>query len=207
MDRILIRGGNRLSGKIAISGAKNAALTLLPCALLIDEPLTLRNLPRLADIDGFGHLLNQLGVSTMIEGAHPGDFGRVMTLRAGRLTSTTAPYDIVRKMRSAGRTCGRGDGVASRRLCDRQPADRPASQGARGDGRRNRTRGGICHCPGSRRATCRWACELPHRVGRRDRECADGGSDGARNDGDRQCCTRARNRRSVQSARCDGCVH
>lgn len=101
MDRILIRGGNRLSGRIPISGAKNAALTLMPCALLTDEPLTLRNLPRLADVDGFGHLLNELGVSTMVEGAHPGDFGRVMTMRAARLTSTVAPYDIVRKMRAS----------------------------------------------------------------------------------------------------------
>ncbi|MBW4331021.1 UDP-N-acetylglucosamine 1-carboxyvinyltransferase [Stakelama sp. CBK3Z-3] len=101
MDRILIRGGNRLSGRIAISGAKNAALTLMPCALLTDEPLTLRNLPRLADVDSFGHLLNQLGASTQIEGARPEDFGRVMTIRAGRLTSTEAPYDIVRKMRAS----------------------------------------------------------------------------------------------------------
>ncbi|HEU4961053.1 MAG TPA: UDP-N-acetylglucosamine 1-carboxyvinyltransferase [Sphingomonas sp.] len=101
MDRILIRGGNRLAGRLPISGAKNAALTLLPCALLTDEPLTLRNLPRLADVDSFGHLLNQLGASTQVEGARPEDFGRVMTIRAGRLTSTNAPYDIVRKMRAS----------------------------------------------------------------------------------------------------------
>ncbi|MGJ3647974.1 UDP-N-acetylglucosamine 1-carboxyvinyltransferase [Sphingomonas sp. GlSt437] len=101
MDRILIRGGQRLAGRLPISGAKNAALTLMPCALLTEEPLTLRNLPRLADVDGFGHLLNQLGVSTLVEGARPEDFGRVMTLRANRLTSTTAPYDIVRKMRAS----------------------------------------------------------------------------------------------------------
>ncbi|MEO8724235.1 MAG: UDP-N-acetylglucosamine 1-carboxyvinyltransferase [Sphingobium sp.] len=101
MDRIDIRGGNRLNGRLPISGAKNSALTLLPCALLTDEPVTLRNLPRLADVDSFGHLLNQLGVSTMIEGARPEDFGRVMTLRAGRVTSTEAPYDIVRKMRAS----------------------------------------------------------------------------------------------------------
>ena len=101
MDSIIIKGGKRLSGKLPISGAKNAALTLLPCALLTEEPLTLRNLPRLADVDSFGHLLNQLGVSTMIEGARPEDFGRVMTLRAGTLTSTEAPYDIVRKMRAS----------------------------------------------------------------------------------------------------------
>ncbi len=101
MDRIIIRGGRALSGRIPISGAKNAALTLMPCALLTDEPLTLRNLPRLADIDTFGHLLNNHGVSTMIEGARPEEFGRVMTLRAGRITSTVAPYDIVRKMRAS----------------------------------------------------------------------------------------------------------
>ncbi|HYI05819.1 MAG TPA: UDP-N-acetylglucosamine 1-carboxyvinyltransferase [Reyranella sp.] len=101
MDRIIIRGGKRLEGKICISGAKNAALTLLPCALLTDEPLTLRNLPRLADVDSFGHLLNQLGVSTMIEGSKPDEFGRVMTLRAAKISSTVAPYDIVRKMRAS----------------------------------------------------------------------------------------------------------
>lgn len=101
MDKIVIQGGKPLKGRLPISGAKNSALTLLPCALLTDEPLTLRNLPRLADVDSFGHLLNQLGVSTMVEGARPEDFGRVMTLRASRVTSTEAPYDIVRKMRAS----------------------------------------------------------------------------------------------------------
>jgi UDP-N-acetylglucosamine 1-carboxyvinyltransferase len=101
MDQIVIRGGRRLSGRIQISGAKNAALTLMPCALLTDEPLTLRNLPRLADIDSFGHLLNNHGLSTTIEGTSPDEFGRVMTVRANRITSTVAPYDIVRKMRAS----------------------------------------------------------------------------------------------------------
>ncbi len=101
MDKILVRSGNALKGKIPISGAKNSALTLLPCALLTDEPLTLRNLPRLADIDGFQHLLNQFGISTMIAGSRPEDFGRVMTLSATRLTSTVAPYELVRKMRAS----------------------------------------------------------------------------------------------------------
>lgn len=101
MDQIVIRGGKALKGRIPISGAKNSALTLLPCALLTDEPLTLRNLPRLADVDGFGHLLNGFGISTTIEGSSPGDFGRVMTARANKITSTVAPYDIVRKMRAS----------------------------------------------------------------------------------------------------------
>jgi UDP-N-acetylglucosamine 1-carboxyvinyltransferase len=101
MDKIRINGGKTLHGSLPISGAKNAALTLMPCALLTDEPLTLRNLPRLADVDGFGHLLNMLGCSTMVEGARPEDFGRVMTMRARMLTATEAPYDIVRKMRAS----------------------------------------------------------------------------------------------------------
>ena len=101
MDKIIIRGGRKLAGTLPISGAKNAALTLIPCALLTDEPLTLRNLPRLADIDGFQHLMNQFGVSTTIAGSRPEDFGRVMTLEAPRITSSVAPYDLVRKMRAS----------------------------------------------------------------------------------------------------------
>ncbi len=101
MDSIWIKGGNRLEGEIPISGAKNAALALLPCALLTEEPLTLTNLPRLADVDSFGHLLNQLGVSTSIAGVRSGEIGRTMTLRADDLASTTAPYDMVRKMRAS----------------------------------------------------------------------------------------------------------
>ncbi len=101
MDKLIIRGGNRLSGTIPISGAKNAALTLIPCALLTEEAVTLRNLPRLADIDGFQHLMNQFGVNTAIQGTRPEDFGRTMRLEATRITSTVAPYDLVRKMRAS----------------------------------------------------------------------------------------------------------
>lgn len=101
MDSIIVKGGKTLKGRLTISGAKNAALTLMPCALLTEEPLTLRNLPRLADVDGFTHLLNEFGISTGTEGTRPGEFGRVMTMRASRITSTTAPYDLVRKMRAS----------------------------------------------------------------------------------------------------------
>jgi UDP-N-acetylglucosamine 1-carboxyvinyltransferase len=101
MDSIHIVGGQRLEGQIPISGAKNAALTLLPCALLTDETLTLANLPRLADVDSFGHLLNQLGVSTSVAGVKKGEIGRRMTLQASDIASTVAPYDMVRKMRAS----------------------------------------------------------------------------------------------------------
>ena len=101
MDSIRIKGGKRLQGQIPISGAKNSALTLLPCALLTDEKLTLGNLPRLADVDTFGHLLNQLGVSTKVAGVKKGEFGRRMTLEASEIASTVAPYDMVRRMRAS----------------------------------------------------------------------------------------------------------
>jgi UDP-N-acetylglucosamine 1-carboxyvinyltransferase len=101
VDSIWIKGGQRLHGQIPISGAKNAALTLLPCALLTSDPLTLTNLPRLADVDSFGHLLNQLGVSTSVAGVKRGEYGRRMTLRAEEIASTVAPYDMVRKMRAS----------------------------------------------------------------------------------------------------------
>ncbi len=101
MDSIWIQGGKRLEGKIPISGAKNAALTLLPCALLTDQELTLANLPRLADVDSFGHLLNGLGVSTKVAGVKKGEIGRSMTLQAREIASTVAPYDMVRKMRAS----------------------------------------------------------------------------------------------------------
>ena len=75
MDSIRITGGKRLQGKIPISGAKTSALTLLPCALLTSGKLTLGNLPRLADVDNFSHLLNGLGVSTKVAGVKKGEFG------------------------------------------------------------------------------------------------------------------------------------
>ena len=91
MDSIWIRGGATLNGDIPISGAKNAALTLIPCALLTDDKLTLANLPRLADVDSFSHLMNQLGVSTSVAGVKKGEFGRKVITRpnsSGRAPST-----------------------------------------------------------------------------------------------------------------------
>ena len=82
MDSIRIIGGNRLEGQIPISGAKNSALTLLPCALLTSEKVTLTNLPRLADVDNFSHLLNELGASTKVAAVKKGEIGRRMTIEA-----------------------------------------------------------------------------------------------------------------------------
>ena len=103
MDRIRIRGGRPLRGKIAISGAKNAALPLLAASLLTDKTLVLRNLPHLADIATMTHLLAQHGTQLSMAGEHPGGghMGHVLELRAEEITSTEAPYDIVRKMRAS----------------------------------------------------------------------------------------------------------
>jgi UDP-N-acetylglucosamine 1-carboxyvinyltransferase len=101
MDRIRIKGGARLKGEIAISGAKNAALPLMAACLLSDKPLTLSNMPWLADISFMAELLRSLGVATeYVRGPNFGEGGR-LTLSAANLSSTTAEYDIVRKMRAS----------------------------------------------------------------------------------------------------------
>jgi UDP-N-acetylglucosamine 1-carboxyvinyltransferase len=102
MDRIRIRGGRPLEGKIPIGGAKNAALPLMTAALLTDETLTLDNLPFLADITTLSHLLVQHGVSITMNGAADrNERGHSLSLSAKRVASTTAPYDLVRKMRAS----------------------------------------------------------------------------------------------------------
>lgn len=102
MDKMRIRGGRPLHGRLPISGAKNAALPLMAAALLSDEPLTLTNLPHLVDISTLATLLAQHGVEIALNGAaSDGAQGRVIELTARRIRSTTAPYDLVRKMRAS----------------------------------------------------------------------------------------------------------
>jgi UDP-N-acetylglucosamine 1-carboxyvinyltransferase len=102
MDKIRIRGGKPLSGAIPIGGAKNAALPLMAAALLTEEPLTLRNVPILADITTLSHLLMQHGASITMAGAQSAnERGHALRIDAKRIVSTTAPYDLVRKMRAS----------------------------------------------------------------------------------------------------------
>jgi UDP-N-acetylglucosamine 1-carboxyvinyltransferase len=96
MDSILIRGNGALSGAIPIAGAKNACLTLMPATLLSEEPLTLTNAPRLSDIATMTQLLQSLGA----EVASLQD-GLVLAMSSHDITSHTADYDIVRKMRAS----------------------------------------------------------------------------------------------------------
>jgi UDP-N-acetylglucosamine 1-carboxyvinyltransferase len=104
MDRIRIRGGNRLNGTIPISGAKNAALPLMIVSLLTPGTLTLSNVPRLADVRLLQRILQNHGIDIMVAGKRAGQngmMGDVMHLTAKDIVDTTAPYDLVSKMRAS----------------------------------------------------------------------------------------------------------
>jgi len=104
MDRILIRGGAPLNGKIPISGAKNAALPLMIASLLTDETLDLVNVPRLADIASLLRILSNFGVDHTIAGKRPGqtsETGQTIRLSARTIIDTTAPYELVSTMRAS----------------------------------------------------------------------------------------------------------
>jgi UDP-N-acetylglucosamine 1-carboxyvinyltransferase len=98
MDRIRIRGGNALKGEIRISGAKNAALPLMCTCLLTDDEVRLDNVPDLADITTMTNLLAHLGVEVTTRQSLK---DRSVIFSAKGLTETTAPYDLVRKMRAS----------------------------------------------------------------------------------------------------------
>ena len=103
MDTIHIQGGKPLKGTIQIGGAKNAALPLMAASLLTGDTLRLSNLPHLADISTMSHLLSEMGTRVAMEGGAPngGHMGRVLALSSPETIETTAPYDLVRKMRAS----------------------------------------------------------------------------------------------------------
>ena len=104
MDRIRIVGGNALTGRIPISGAKNAALPLMIASLLTDDNLTLENVPHLADVELLIRILGNHGVDYMVSGRreHQDEgYSRTITFSARNIVTTTAPYDLVSKMRAS----------------------------------------------------------------------------------------------------------
>src|SRR6185437_9115274 len=104
MDRIRIVGGARLTGTIPISGAKNATLPLMIASLLTEEPLILENVPVLADVIRLERILGNHGVDITVAGKRPGDdpnAGRTVQLSAKSIVDTTAPYELVSKMRAS----------------------------------------------------------------------------------------------------------
>ena len=96
MDKLLIRGGRRLEGEVAISGAKNAALPELCAALLSAEPVSYRRVPRLQDVSTTLKLLRNMGV----QAEHDADAGNV-TLDASDVQRPEAPYELVKTMRAS----------------------------------------------------------------------------------------------------------
>ena len=104
MDRIRIVGGRPLNGIIPISGAKNATLPLMIASLLTDQTLVLDNVPRLADVGLLQRILGNHGVDVMVGGKRLGetaDDGQTLHISAARIVDTTAPYDLVSKMRAS----------------------------------------------------------------------------------------------------------
>tara|TARA_B100000686_G_C16705183_1_gene925816 strand:- start:159 stop:1424 length:1266 start_codon:yes stop_codon:yes gene_type:complete len=97
MDKIRIRGERTLRGEVKISGAKNAALPLMVAALLTAEQVTLTRVPRLADIDTMAKLLSEFGVQI----DSPANDPHTLVIDAGDISNTTAPYDLVRRMRAS----------------------------------------------------------------------------------------------------------
>lgn len=103
MKKLLIRGGNRLEGRVQVAGAKNATLPLMVASILTEEKLTLTNVPHVSDIATMANLLTSFGVEVALDGLDP-DFGfdgRVFSLDAKNISNSTAPYDLVRKMRAS----------------------------------------------------------------------------------------------------------
>jgi UDP-N-acetylglucosamine 1-carboxyvinyltransferase len=104
MDRIRISGGRKLNGTISISGAKNATLPLMIAALLTDQTLILDNVPRLADVVLLQRILSNHGVDMMTGGKRLGETqydGQTLHISAERIIDTTAPYELVSKMRAS----------------------------------------------------------------------------------------------------------
>jgi UDP-N-acetylglucosamine 1-carboxyvinyltransferase len=104
MDRIRIVGGRPLTGTIPISGAKNAALPLMIASLLTEETLTLDNVPRLADVALLQRILGNHGVDVTVPGKRPGERqyqGQTLRLSAASIVDTTAPYELVSRMRAS----------------------------------------------------------------------------------------------------------
>ena len=104
MDRIKIIGGQKLNGTIPISGAKNAALPLLITSLLTPDRLTLKNVPNLADVNLLLRILRNHGLDLTIDGkrASPRKYpGETFHLTARDIVDTTAPYEMVAKMRAS----------------------------------------------------------------------------------------------------------
>ena len=94
-DYFVICGGRPLSGRVRVAGNKNAALPMMVAALLTDEPVTLRNVPRIGDVDSMLQLLQDLGVRVVANG------GDTITLQAASLQTRRLSPDLCRQIRAS----------------------------------------------------------------------------------------------------------
>ena len=95
MEKLLIKGGNPLSGTIKCSGAKNAALPMIAATILCKESVVLRNLPFLQDITTMFELLGSMGAQIILN--EDMDF----TISSNKLSDTEARYELVKTMRAS----------------------------------------------------------------------------------------------------------
>jgi UDP-N-acetylglucosamine 1-carboxyvinyltransferase len=161
MDRIRIIGGQPLKGTIPISGAKNAALPLMIASLLTRETLTLKNIPRLADVMLLGRILGNHGIDITSVGKKVGQStteGQTFKLKAAEIVDTTAPYEMVSRMRASFwvlapllARCGEAKVSLPGGLCHRYAAGGFAPGGARGAWRIDRACGRLCYRQGAER--------------------------------------------------------
>ena len=178
MDKIVIQGGKRLNGEIAVSGSKNAALPTLISSLLTAEPCSYRSVPHLADIRTTLKLLGGLGGRGEHQRWRAG--ADDLTLQADRIDNFEAPYDLVKTMRASFLVIGplvarfgRARVFYTGRLCHRRAPHRLAFERPRSTRRDHRTDPWLCRSPGGEIARREDLSRLT--VGWRHRKSHDGG--------------------------------
>ena len=95
MEKFLVNGGNRLTGEVTISGAKNAAVAILPATILSDGVCTIENLPDISDVGVLLHILSEMGASVKTIDK------KTVEIDASKILSPTVPYDLAKKMRAS----------------------------------------------------------------------------------------------------------
>ena len=95
LDKFIIMGGKKLEGEVTISGAKNSAVAIIPAALLVEGTCVIENVPDIRDVKVISDILTHLGASVKFLDAH------TLEINCEKLTSYSAPYDLVSKMRAS----------------------------------------------------------------------------------------------------------
>ena len=133
MNKYMIRGGRELFGEVTVSGAKNAAVAIIPAALLVDGVCRIENIPQISDVTLFFSILEELGAKVRVLNQH------AIEIDCHAIHSTRPSYDLARRIRASyyllGAPLRPGHRGHARRLQLRRPAHRPAYQGLHHHGR------------------------------------------------------------------------